>query len=116
MLCPGLDKTLAIKTLAQAVDTRFSRIQFTPDWFPADVVGTLIYNSTKAEFTVRRRPIFANFMLTDEINRVPTKVQSALLETIQERQVTIGIEPSNWNGRPSYLLLQTLLSRIGRFW
>ncbi|MBK6933213.1 MAG: MoxR family ATPase [Saprospirales bacterium] len=89
---PGLAKTLAIKTLAQAVDARFSRIQFTPDLLPADVVGTMIYNPAKAEFTVRRGPIFANFVLADEINRAPAKVQSALLEAMQERQVTIGTE------------------------
>ncbi len=89
---PGLAKTLAIKTLAQAVDARFSRIQFTPDLLPADVVGTMIYNPAKAEFTVRRGPIFANFVLADEINRAPAKVQSALLEAMQERQITIGTE------------------------
>ncbi|MCK6695150.1 MAG: AAA family ATPase, partial [Thermoanaerobaculia bacterium] len=89
---PGLAKTLAIKTLAQAVDAKFSRIQFTPDLLPADVVGTMIYNPAKAEFTVRKGPIFANFVLADEINRAPAKVQSALLEAMQERQVTIGTE------------------------
>lgn len=89
---PGLAKTLAIKTLAEAVDARFSRIQFTPDLLPADVVGTMIYNPAKAEFTVRKGPIFANFVLADEINRAPAKVQSALLEAMQERQVTIGTE------------------------
>ena len=89
---PGLAKTLAIKSLAQAVDAHFSRIQFTPDLLPADVVGTMIYNPAKAEFTVRRGPIFANFVLADEINRAPAKVQSALLEAMQERQVTIGNE------------------------
>ncbi len=87
---PGLAKTLAIKTLAQAVDAKFSRIQFTPDLLPADVVGTMIYNPARAEFTVRKGPIFANFVLADEINRAPAKVQSALLEAMQERQVTIG--------------------------
>ncbi|MEO6039184.1 MAG: MoxR family ATPase [Saprospiraceae bacterium] len=89
---PGLAKTLAIKTLAQAVDAKFSRIQFTPDLLPSDVVGTTIYNPTKSEFTIRRGPIFANFVLADEINRAPAKVQSALLEAMQERQVTIGNE------------------------
>ena len=89
---PGLAKTLAIKTLAQAVDARFSRIQFTPDLLPADVLGTMIYNPAKSEFTVRKGPIFANFVLADEINRAPAKVQSALLEAMQERQVTIGNE------------------------
>ncbi|GAB4488127.1 MAG: MoxR family ATPase [Saprospiraceae bacterium] len=89
---PGLAKTLAIKTLAQAVDARFSRIQFTPDLLPADVIGTMIYNPARSEFTVRKGPIFANFVLADEINRAPAKVQSALLEAMQERQVTIGSE------------------------
>ncbi len=89
---PGLAKTLAIKTLAQAVDASFSRIQFTPDLLPADVVGTMIYNPARSEFTVRKGPIFANFVLADEINRAPAKVQSALLEAMQERQVTIGHE------------------------
>src|SRR6478672_10038280 len=87
---PGLAKTLAIKSLAQAVHARFSRIQFTPDLLPADVIGTMIYNQQKSEFVVRKGPIFANFILADEINRAPAKVQSALLEAMQERQVTIG--------------------------
>lgn len=87
---PGLAKTLAIKSLAQAVHARFSRIQFTPDLLPADVIGTMIYNQPRNEFVVRKGPIFANFILADEINRAPAKVQSALLEAMQERQVTIG--------------------------
>ena len=87
---PGLAKTLAINTLAQAVSARFSRIQFTPDLLPADVTGTLIYSQKKEEFEVRKGPVFANFVLADEINRAPAKVQSALLEAMQERQVTIG--------------------------
>jgi len=87
---PGLAKTLAIKTLSTAVDAQFSRIQFTPDLLPADIIGTMIYNPNKNEFTVRKGPIFANFILADEINRAPAKVQSALLEAMQERQVTIG--------------------------
>lgn len=87
---PGLAKTLAITTLAQAVDARFSRIQFTPDLLPADLIGTLIYSQKNEEFTVRKGPVFANFVLADEINRSPAKVQSALLEAMQERQVTIG--------------------------
>lgn len=87
---PGLAKTLAIKTLSTAVDAKFSRIQFTPDLLPADIIGTMIYNPNKNEFTVRKGPIFANFVLADEINRAPAKVQSALLEAMQERQVTIG--------------------------
>jgi MoxR-like ATPase len=89
---PGLAKTLAIKTLAQAIDAKFSRIQFTPDLLPADILGTMIYNPSKSEFAVRKGPIFANFVLADEINRAPAKVQSALLEAMQERQVTIGNE------------------------
>jgi MoxR-like ATPase len=87
---PGLAKTLTIKSLAQAIHARFSRIQFTPDLLPADVIGTMIYNQQKSEFIVRKGPIFANFILADEINRAPAKVQSALLEAMQERQVTIG--------------------------
>ena len=87
---PGLAKTLAIKTLADAVRAHFSRIQFTPDLLPADIIGTLVYNPAQADFTVRKGPVFANFVLADEINRAPAKVQSALLEAMQERQVTIG--------------------------
>lgn len=87
---PGLAKTLSIKTLASAIQAKFQRIQFTPDLLPADVVGTMIFNQKNAEFTVRKGPIFANFILADEINRAPAKVQSALLEAMQERQVTIG--------------------------
>ncbi|MBN8864742.1 MAG: MoxR family ATPase [Sphingobacteriales bacterium] len=87
---PGLAKTLTIKSLAQAIHAKFSRIQFTPDLLPADVIGTMIYNQQRNEFVVRKGPIFANFILADEINRAPAKVQSALLEAMQERQVTIG--------------------------
>lgn len=87
---PGLAKTLAIKTLASLVDAKYSRIQFTPDLLPADVTGTLIYSIKKETFEVKKGPIFANFVLADEINRAPAKVQSALLEAMQERQVTIG--------------------------
>lgn len=87
---PGLAKTLAIKSLAQTIDAQFSRIQFTPDLLPADLIGTVIYNQKKEEFSVKKGPIFANFILADEINRAPAKVQSALLEAMQERQVTIG--------------------------
>lgn len=87
---PGLAKTLTIKSLAQAIHAKFSRIQFTPDLLPADVLGTMIYNQQRNEFVVRKGPIFANFILADEINRAPAKVQSALLEAMQERQVTIG--------------------------
>jgi len=89
---PGLAKTLAIKTLAQSIDAQFSRIQFTPDLLPADIIGTMIYNPNEHDFSVRKGPIFANFILADEINRAPAKVQSALLEAMQERQVTIGGE------------------------
>ncbi|MBN8703510.1 MAG: AAA family ATPase [Bacteroidetes bacterium] len=87
---PGLAKTLAIKSLASTINAAFSRIQFTPDLLPADLVGTMIYNQKKEEFTVRKGPLFSNFILADEINRAPAKVQSALLEAMQERQVTIG--------------------------
>ncbi|MBO5665755.1 MAG: MoxR family ATPase [Bacteroidaceae bacterium] len=89
---PGLAKTLAIKTLSELIDADFSRIQFTPDLLPADVVGTMVYSQKNEEFKVKRGPIFANFVLADEINRAPAKVQSALLEAMQERQVTIGKE------------------------
>lgn len=87
---PGLAKTLAINTLAKCVDAQFSRIQFTPDLLPADVIGTMIYNQKQEQFSIRKGPIFANFVLADEINRAPAKVQSALLEAMQEKQVTIG--------------------------
>ena len=87
---PGLAKTLTIKSLAQAIHAKFARIQFTPDLLPADVIGTMIYNQQRNEFVVRKGPIFANFILADEINRAPAKVQSALLEAMQERQITIG--------------------------
>jgi MoxR-like ATPase len=87
---PGLAKTLAINTLSKCVGGQFSRIQFTPDLLPADLVGTMIYNQKKEEFTIKKGPVFANFVLADEINRAPAKVQSALLEAMQEKQVTIG--------------------------
>ena len=87
---PGLAKTLAIKTLASIIDAKYSRIQFTPDLLPADVVGTMMYRVQKEQFTIKKGPVFANFVLADEINRAPAKVQSALLEAMQERQVTIG--------------------------
>lgn len=89
---PGLAKTLAINTLAKAVQGSFSRIQFTPDLLPADVIGTLIYNAKLNDFSIKKGPVFANFVLADEINRAPAKVQSALLEAMQEKQVTIGEE------------------------
>lgn len=87
---PGLAKTLAIKTLAQLINADFSRIQFTPDLLPADIIGTMIYSQKKEEFLIKKGPVFSNFILADEINRAPAKVQSALLEAMQERQVTIG--------------------------
>ena len=87
---PGLAKTLAIRTLADLIKANFSRIQFTPDLLPADVIGTQIYSQKSEEFSIKRGPIFANFVLADEINRAPAKVQSALLEAMQERQITIG--------------------------
>ncbi|MCK5169360.1 MAG: AAA family ATPase, partial [Bacteroidales bacterium] len=89
---PGLAKTLAISTLSNIVDADFSRIQFTPDLLPADLIGTMIYSQKKEEFQVKKGPVFTNFVLADEINRSPAKVQSALLEAMQERQVTIGKE------------------------
>src|SRR5512146_1581744 len=87
---PGLAKTLAVKSLANTMHVKFSRLQFTPDMLPADVVGTQIYNPQSGAFTTRRGPVFANLVLADEINRAPAKVQSALLEAMQEKQVTIG--------------------------
>ncbi len=102
---PGLAKTLTIKTLAQAIDGEFSRIQFTPDLLPADIVGTMIYNPADNAFSVRKGPIFANFILADEINRAPAKVQAALLEAMQERQVTIG--PQSFALDEPFLVLAT---------
>src|SRR3954447_1727775 len=87
---PGLAKTLAVRTVAGALQLKFSRVQFTPDLLPADVIGTQIYNPRSGEFTVKKGPVFANLVLADEINRAPAKVQSALLEAMQEKQVTIG--------------------------
>src|SRR6187431_1439616 len=87
---PGLAKTLAIKSLAAAIHSKFSRIQFTPDLLPADLIGTMIYNQKESDFSVKKGPVFANFVLADEINRAPAKTQSALLEAMQEKQVTIG--------------------------
>lgn len=102
---PGLAKTLAIKSISQTIMAQFSRIQFTPDLLPADVIGTMIYNQTKNEFVVRKGPIFANFILADEINRAPAKVQSALLEAMQERQVTIG--DTSYKLQEPFLVLAT---------
>ena len=93
---PGLAKTLAIKTLSQLIDAQYSRIQFTPDLLPADVIGTMIYSQKDETFHVKKGPVFANFVLADEINRAPAKVQSALLEAMQEHQVTIGEETFPW--------------------
>ena len=89
---PGLAKTLAISTLSKIIDAKFSRLQFTPDMLPADIIGTQIYSPKNEEFSIRKGPIFANLILADEINRAPAKVQSALLEAMQERQITIGDE------------------------
>ena len=89
---PGLAKTLTIKTLSSLIDTDFQRIQFTPDLLPADILGTLIFNPKKADFEIKKGPVFSNIILADEINRAPAKVQSALLEAMQERQITIGEE------------------------
>lgn len=102
---PGLAKTLAIKSLAQAIHAKFSRIQFTPDLLPADLVGTMIYNQKDNEFVVKKGPVFANFVLADEINRAPAKVQSALLEAMQEKQVTIG--ESTYKIEDPFLVLAT---------
>lgn len=102
---PGLAKTLAIKSLARTLSLSFSRIQFTPDLLPADVVGTLIFNQQRGEFLVRKGPIFANFILADEINRAPAKVQSALLEAMQEKQITIG--ESTYRLEEPFLVLAT---------
>src|ERR1044072_4368209 len=102
---PGLAKTLAVKTIAATIDAKFQRIQFTPDLLPSDLVGTLIYNLKSGDFSVKHGPIFANIILADEINRAPAKVQSALLEAMQEKQVTIG-ETTYPLPRP-YLVLAT---------
>ncbi len=106
---PGLAKTMAIKALSQTVDVGFSRIQFTPDLLPADLIGTMIYSQRNEEFTVRKGPIFSNFVLADEINRAPAKVQSALLEAMQERQVTIG---SNTYPLPQPFLVMATMNPI----
>jgi MoxR-like ATPase len=102
---PGLAKTLAIKSLASIIDAKFSRIQFTPDLLPADLIGTMIYSQKKEEFIVKKGPVFANFILADEINRSPAKVQSALLEAMQEKQVTIG--ESTFRLEEPFLVLAT---------
>jgi len=102
---PGLAKTLAINTLSKAVRGSFSRIQFTPDLLPADVIGTMIYNAKENDFSIKKGPVFANFVLADEINRAPAKVQSALLEAMQEKQVTIGDE--TFKLKPPFLVMAT---------
>jgi MoxR-like ATPase len=102
---PGLAKTLAVNTLAQTIDAKFSRIQFTPDLLPADLLGTMIYSQKKEEFEVKKGPLFANFILADEINRSPAKVQSALLEAMQEKQVTIG--PNTFDLEKPFMVLAT---------
>ncbi len=102
---PGLAKTLAIKTLASSMQAKFQRIQFTPDLLPADLIGTMIYNQNKGDFTIKKGPVFSNFILADEINRAPAKVQSALLEAMQERQVTIG--ESTFKLEEPFLVLAT---------
>ena len=102
---PGLAKTLAINTLSKAVKGSFSRIQFTPDLLPADVIGTMIYNAKENDFSIKKGPVFANFVLADEINRAPAKVQSALLEAMQEKQVTIGDE--TFKLKPPFLVMAT---------
>jgi MoxR-like ATPase len=112
---PGLAKTLTIRSLADAVHAKFNRIQFTPDLLPADVIGTMIYNQPKNEFMVRKGPIFANFILADEINRAPAKVQSALLEAMQERQVTIGEETHKLDDPFLVLATQNPLEQEGTY-
>ena len=102
---PGLAKTLTVKTLCETIAASFSRIQFTPDLLPADIVGTVIYNQQRGEFTAKRGPIFANLVLADEINRAPAKVQSALLEAMQELQVTIGDQ--TYKLTPPFLVMAT---------
>ncbi|HVS93597.1 MAG TPA: MoxR family ATPase [Mucilaginibacter sp.] len=112
---PGLAKTLMVKSIAQATDAKFSRIQFTPDLLPADVTGTLIYNQQSGGFSVRKGPIFGNFILADEINRAPAKVQSALLEAMQERQVTIGNETYQFDEPFMVLATQNPLEHEGTY-
>jgi MoxR-like ATPase len=102
---PGLAKTLTVKSMAQAIDARFHRLQFTPDLLPADIIGTMVYNQKTGEFTARKGPIFANIVLADEVNRAPAKVQSALLEAMQERQVTIS--DTTYKMDPLFLVLAT---------
>ena len=112
---PGLAKTLAIKTLATAIDAKFSRIQFTPDLLPADVIGTQIYSQKDENFVTRKGPVFANFVLADEINRAPAKVQSALLEAMQERQVTIGEQTYRLEDPFLVLATQNPIEQLGTY-
>ncbi|RKX70590.1 ATPase [candidate division WOR-3 bacterium] len=112
---PGLAKTFAVRTLARAIKTKFQRIQFTPDLLPADIIGTLVYNQKSGEFTVSRGPIFANLILADEINRAPPKVQSALLEAMQERQVTIGDETHRLDDPFMVLATQNPIEQEGTY-
>jgi len=112
---PGLAKTTAIKSLAQALSTKFKRIQFTPDLLPADLIGTMIYVPSEGEFRTRKGPIFANFVLADEINRAPSKVQSALLEAMQERQVTIGDETYPLEGLFLVMATQNPIEQEGTY-
>jgi len=110
---PGLAKTLTVKTMAACIQTGFQRLQFTPDLLPADLIGTLIYNPRTGEFTTKLGPIFSNLILADEINRAPAKVQSALLEAMQERQVTIGEQPTLYPIRSLFWRRKTPLNRKG---
>ena len=112
---PGLAKTLAIKTLSEAVQAHFSRIQFTPDLLPADLIGTMIYNQQEHKFTVKKGPVFANFVLADEINRAPGKVQSALLQAMQEREITIGSETFKLDDPFLVLATQNPLEQQGTY-
>ncbi len=112
---PGLAKTLAINTLANIIDAKFNRVQFTPDLLPADLLGTMIYSQKKEEFVVKKGPIFANFILADEINRAPAKVQSALLEAMQERQITIGSETYNLDEPFLVLATQNPIEQEGTY-
>ncbi|MBD3348536.1 MAG: AAA domain-containing protein [Candidatus Eisenbacteria bacterium] len=112
---PGLAKTLAVRTLSRAIDTTFQRIQFTPDLLPADLIGTLVYNPETGGFTTKRGPIFANIILADEINRAPAKVQSALLEAMQERQVTIGDETHKLDSPFLVLATQNPIEQEGTY-
>src|SRR5690625_4808511 len=112
---PGLAKTLTVRSLAETIDATFQRIQFTPDLLPADVVGTMVYNQGSGEVTPKKGPIFANLVLADEINRAPPKVQSALLEAMEEKQVTIGGETSHLPAPFLVLATQDSLGQVGGF-